>query len=112
MAGSTALAGRDAGVGLVHYYEFWTGTEKLIPAFLGFDVVEGDDDDLVMFEDALNAGRELAFKPRGCAGHDQGGLEMELFAQFKLPLVHKVRWTDDCKTGDFSTVTEFAGDES
>ena len=76
-----------------------------------FDVVQADDDDGVVVEQAHSVG-QVALDPAGagrCEGH---GLQVEAVLQFGLPLLDQVRRAQHGQAGDFATVHQLAHDEA
>jgi hypothetical protein len=103
MLGAAHSTGVSAGVGFVHNDEFRAGTEKVISAMVGLDVVQRNDSEWVMLEEALPSSA-LGFKTPSCTGQDQLRLDLELALQLPLPLLSEVRRTEYRHASDFPAI--------
>src|ERR1035441_8741857 len=98
MLGAAYPSGIGTGVGFVNDDQFGTGAKKVIPPVIGFDVVQRDDGERVMLKKAL-ATPALRFKTSCGAGQDQFGIDLELVLQLALPLLSKVRRSEERRVG-------------
>lgn len=104
------VAGLGAGVGFVDYYEFRAGTEEVVAAALGLYEVRGDDDVGVDVEDGLvQASGAFPFEAADGAGQDLDGVDVELVAQFRLPLGGELGWAEDGQAGGLAAIEKLAG---
>src|ERR1035437_9747374 len=103
MLGAAYPSGIGTGVGFVNDDEFGAGAKKVIPPVIGLDVVQRDDGERVMLKKALSASA-LQFKAPGRAGQDQFGIDLKLVLQLTLPLLSKVRRTENRHARYFSAI--------
>jgi hypothetical protein len=110
MLGTADPAGKGAGVSLVHNDKFWAGAKKVIPAMVRLDVVQGDDREGEMIEEAL-ATSAIGFQTASCTRQDQLGIDLEFVLQFPLPLFCKVRGAEHGHARNFAAVQQLLGEE-
>jgi hypothetical protein len=111
MLGAADSPGKGAGVSLVHNDKFRTSAKKVIPAMVRLDVVQGDDREGEMIEEAL-ATSAIGFQTTSRTRQDQLGIDLELVLQLSLPLFSEVRWAEDGHACNFAAVQQFLGEES
>ena len=99
-----------ARVGLVHDHQFRTLLDEDIAARLGFDEVDADD---LVGVVVVNAGvaLDLPVEARLRVGADDDGLEVELVADFLLPLLAEVRQADDGEAFDLAPLQKLPDDQ-
>src|SRR5260370_27596816 len=103
--------GGSSAVRFVNDDEVGAMLEEIGAFAVALDEVNADDLELVV---AVNAAATVRYSPLKLvhrAGADDHGVQAEFFAQFFLPLLAKVRRTQDAETFDFAPVQQFAGDE-
>ena len=105
-----ALAGGGAGVRLVHHHALGSHRKKMVPVAFALDVVEADHHERVLVEKPRAIG-QVTLDTAGAGGSEGHGADMEAVLQFGLPLLDKMRRTQDGASGDFPSVEEFANDE-
>ena len=104
-------AGRlRARVRLVDHDELGALGEEHLAALLGLDVVEGDDLEGVVAEDA-GVALDAAVEAGGGVGADDLGIEPELVLELGRPLVAQVRRAEHSEPFDHAAVVELAHDE-
>lgn len=89
----------------VHNNHFRAGTEKIEPVSVRFDIVKGDDGEGIFLEQGCG-GPKAAFQPVDRGRQNRLGSNMELVRHFTLPLLGKLRWTQDSKAANFSPVQQ------
>ena len=111
VASTASDASEGAGVGLVDDHQLGAGPQELLPPAVGLDEVDRDDDEGIDVEQRL-AERAVAFQAVDRAGEDQLGVDVELVAQFRLPLLGQVRRAEHAQPGRFAAVEQFPGDQA
>ena len=102
--------GARAGVGFIDDDEFGALLDEDVAADVGLDEIDADDLERVV---VVNAGvaLDLAVETGLGVGTDDDGFDVELGADFFLPLFAEVGEADDSEAFDRAAFQEFADDE-
>src|SRR5690349_9473784 len=98
--------GPRGAVRLVDDHQLRTAAQEGGRVALCLDVVDADDRERVIVEDAYVAAWEPALEGRHGAGAHDDGVDGELLLQFAPPLVAEMRRADDGKPPDLATVQQ------
>ena len=77
----------------------------------GLDVIDADDEEGVVIEEADVGVGDIAFELGDGAGADDGGVEAEAVPELGLPLRAEIGRAEDAEACDFATAEELASDE-
>ena len=106
---ATSNAPECTGVGFIDDHQFGASPQEFLLSAVGLDEVNGNNDIGVDLENRATK-RAVAFQAVDGAGEYQFGVDMELVAEFRLPLLGQVRRAEHAKPACFSTVQHFLGD--
>ena len=101
-----------AGVGLVDDDELGAGPQEVVAVPVGLDEVESRRRCAGSARRATRPARQAALEPRGGAGQHELGVDVELVAHLRLPLLGEVRRAEDGEALDLAAVEQLAGDEA
>ena len=110
MPSAAFVGGVRDGMRLVDDDEFGGGAQELVAPPLRLDEVGRDDDEGIALEDRF-AHVQIAFQPGRRAGQHQLGVDVELVAQFGLPLLGQLRRTEHGQPLNLAAVEQFAGNQ-
>jgi hypothetical protein len=111
MPATAAIEAVSACVGFVHDHHFRAGPLELGAPALRFDEIRRDDDVRVTLKERF-ADAAMFFQAVDRRGQRQLGLNMELVAQFALPLRRELRRTEYGDPLDFAAIKQFARDQT
>jgi len=106
------LLSEGAGVCFIHDHQFGAGAFEIVTFALGLDKLGRNDREGIEIKDGLIQTAQSAFQARGSGGQHQFGIDMELVAQLRLPLLGQLRRAKHRQAFDFAAVEQLARHQS
>ncbi len=111
LAPAPDTAGQGAAMGLIHDNELRTFEDEVLSSSGILDEVSGNNGETIAVKNRSTDIGRSSLQALDSTAQDQFGINMELLAQFPLPLLSQVRRAQYRHPPNFATVQKLAGDD-